>query len=231
MVPLAVFFSWLSYLTGSNKDQATNATILPLLCSFPQDGVWVNQHSYAVCISNHIPLLSSATVTTFHGNFDFQDEKKWPQVAAEGRFRLDIMKRVVQHWNRLPRRFAESPPGSVQKTMWMRLLGIEFSGEHLDLMILEVFSNLNNSVIFYEDKMKSDIHEMVSRLTEYEDCCLMRKGWLAGFSQVSLWNYSDLLSKNIERKKESIHDSFLYWEISCMVEFLFTNVMTDILKN
>lgn len=71
-------------------------------------------------------------------------------------------------------------------------------------------------------KTKSDINEMVSGQTEYEDFCLMRtKGWLASFSQVFVWNYSGLLSTNIERKKENIHVSSLYWEISCMVGFLF----------
>lgn len=231
MAPLAVFCSWLSYLIRANRHQATNATILPLLCSFPKDGVWVNRHSHTLCISNRILLLSSVTAATFHGNFDFQDEKKWLQVAAEGTFGTDITKSMVQHWNRHSRRIVELPPKKCPKSIFMWHLGIWFTGEHLDLMISEVFSNLNNSVIFYDDKMKSDLHEMVSRLTEYEDCCLMRKEWLAGFSQVSLWDYSDLLSKNIERKKENIHDSFLYWEIPCMVEFLFTNVMTDISKN
>lgn len=218
MAPLAVFFSWPSYLTGSNKHQAPNATVLPLLCSFPQDGVWVKQHSYTLCISNtshssavwQLPLSMEILTSRMRRN----------GLAAEGRFKWVITKRVLQHWNRLPRRTGESPQGSVQNTMGMQHLGIWLSSEHLDLMILEVFLNFNNSVIFNDDKMKSAIYEMVSRLTEYEDCCLMRKGWLAGFSQVSLWNYSDLLSKNSERKKENIHDSFLYWEISCMVEFL-----------
>lgn len=62
-------------------------------------------------------------------------------LAAEGRFKWVIMKRVLQHWNRLPRRTVESPQGSVQNTVGMQHLGIRFSGKHLDLMILEVFFN------------------------------------------------------------------------------------------
>lgn len=101
--------------------------------------------------------------------------------CREGRFGLDITKRVVQHWDRLARRTVKLPPKKCSKSMLMQHLGMWFSGEHLGLMILEVFSNLNNSVIFCDDTMKSDIHEMVSRLNmnikaEYEDCCLMRKG-------------------------------------------------------
>ena len=71
-------------------------------------------------------------------------------------------------------------------------------------------------------RTKSDMHEMVSRQTEYEDCCLMRtKGWVASFPQDLCWNYSGLLSKNIDRKKKNIHASFFYREVSCMVGFLF----------
>lgn len=112
---------WLySFLDSAISQELINIgpqvpTILPQLCSVPKDGIWVNKHSYALCISNHIPLLSSVTVATFQGNFDFQDEKKWPRVAAGGRFRSDIMKRVVWHWNRLPSRTVESSPRKCSK--------------------------------------------------------------------------------------------------------------------
>lgn len=80
-------------------------------------------------------------------------------------------------------------------------------------------------------KTKSDVHEMVPRQTEYEDCCLMRtKGWLASFSQVFFWNYSGILSKNIERKKENIHVSFFVLENFMHGGISFSNVMIDVLK-
>lgn len=73
-------------------------------------------------------------------------------------------------------------------------------------------------VEIFNYKMKLDIHEMVKANWI---CCPMRtKGLLASFSQVFFWNYKGLHSKSIERKKQNMFP-FLYWEISCMVGFLF----------
>ena len=74
----------------------------------------------------------------------------------QGRFRLHIRKnflaeRVVEHWKRLTRD-GVTIPGGVKKmctygTSGHGLVGMVVLGGWLDLKILEVFSNLNNSMI------------------------------------------------------------------------------------
>ena len=59
-------------------------------------------------------------------------------------------KRVVRQWHRLPREVAVTVPGGVQEQCGDVALRDMVSGHGLgsDLVILEVFSNLNHFVIF-----------------------------------------------------------------------------------
>lgn len=69
------------------------------------------------------------------------------------RFRLDTRKMLLRHWSKLTRAVMDSPSLKVFKEH-VNVLHVSVQGELFDLMIFEVFSNLNNSMILLPAELR-----------------------------------------------------------------------------